>query len=143
MTTGFYFQLSFGGESIAFQEVSGIQTELNIDEVVRGGENRFKYKLPTASTFQNLILKRGVLAVNSRLLAWCTASVDGDFSQQIKTHDISVSLVDGMGRSLVVWTFYNAYPVKYTMSDLRSEENNIFLEDIELAYTYFNTHGAP
>jgi phage tail-like protein len=35
------------------------------------------------------------------------------------------------------WTFNNAYPVKYAVSDLNSQESNIAIESIELAYTYF------
>jgi len=41
------------------------------------------------------------------------------------------------GTVSVMWTFYNAYPVKYSVSDLKSQENELVLESIELAYTYF------
>jgi len=57
---GFYFELSFRGEDAAFQEVSGMSKELSVEEVVCGGENRFKYRLPTVSSSQNLVLKRAL-----------------------------------------------------------------------------------
>lgn len=36
-----------------------------------------------------------------------------------------------------MWTFYNAYSVKYSVSDIKSQENELVIESIELAYTYF------
>ncbi len=134
---GFYFQLSFKGEDAAFKEVSGISKELSMEEVVSGGENRFKYRLPTVTTSQNLVLKRALIPEGSKLIDWCASTMDESLASPIKTHDVSVSLFDASGTVSVMWTFYNAYPVKYAVSDLKSQENEIVLETMELAYTYF------
>jgi phage tail-like protein len=133
----FYFELSFKGEDAAFQEVTGISKELSIEEIVCGGENRFKYRLPGVSTSQNLVLKRAVVTEGSKLVDWCAGSIDGGLSKKIQPHDVTVSLLDKYGNVSVKWTFYNAYPVKYAVSDLKSQENNLVIETIELAYTYF------
>lgn len=138
MIPAFYFQLSFNGLDTAFQEVSGIHKELRIEEVVSGGENRFKYKLPSGVTCQNLVLKRALIASGSALIKWCSACIDGNLERPIATQDISVSLLNASGYPVVVWTFYNAYPVKYNVSDLKSDENKIMLEMIELSYNYFD-----
>jgi phage tail-like protein len=66
----FYFVLLFKGEKIAFQEISGMAEEMSVEEVVCGGENRFKYKLPTVATGQNLVLKRALVPVASKLVNW-------------------------------------------------------------------------
>lgn len=134
---GFYFMLSLKGEDAAFQEVSGISKELGIEEVVSGGENRFKYRLPTTSSSQNLVLKRALVPGGSNLIDWCVSSVDGGLTAVIQTNDVSVSLLDASGDILVMWTFHKAYPIKYSVSDLKSQENAIVIETIELAYTYF------
>lgn len=134
----FYFSLSFKGEDAAFQEVSGISKELNVEEVVSGGENRFKYRLPTVSTSHNLILKRALLPQGSQLIDWCASSIDEGLAKKIEPHDVSVKLLDAGGTVCVTWTFYNAYPVKYAVSDLKSQESALVLETIELAYTYFD-----
>lgn len=133
----FYFSLSFKGEDAAFQSVSGISKELTIEEVVCGGENRFKYRLPGVATSQNLVLKRAVINEDSKLLDWCAGIIDGGLFNKIKPHDVTVSLLDKIGNVSVQWTFYNAYPVKFALSDLNSQENNLVIETIELAYTYF------
>ncbi len=133
----FYFELSFKGEDAAFQEVSGISKELGIEEIVCGGENRFKYRLPGVATSQNLVLKRAVVTEDSKLLDWCASVIDGGLYNKIKPHDVTVSLLDKFGNVSVKWTFYNAYPIKYAVSDLKSQDNSLVIETIELAYTYF------
>lgn len=134
---GFYFKLSFKGEDAAFKEVSGISKELHLEEVTCGGENRFKYRLPTVATGQNLVLKRALITEGSELADWCASTMDDGLVNSIETHDVSVSLLDQDGYVSVMWTFYNAYPVKYSISDLKSQESEIVMESIEFAYTYF------
>lgn len=134
---GFYFQLSFKGQEAAFQEVSGIAKELGVEEVVCGGENRFKYKLPTVATNQNLVLKRALVPAGSHLVNWCANCIDQSFVNKISPHDVSVTLLAADGSPLKSWTFYNAYPVKYSVSDLKSQEDGLVIETMELAYTYF------
>ncbi len=134
---GFYFELSFKGEDAAFQEVSGMSKELGIEEVVCGGINNFKYKLPTVATNQNLVLKRALVPEGSQLVDWCSACMDMSLQNVITTHDVSVTLLNPDGSTCIMWTFHNAYPVKYSVSDLKSQDSSLVIESIELAYTYF------
>jgi len=134
----FYFSLSFPGEDAAFKEVSGISKELSIEEIVSGGENRFKYRLPTTSGSQNLVLKRAIVPIGSLLVYWCSSCIDQGLSQEIQTYNVILSLLDANGLVCMLWTFHNAYPVKYSVSDLNAQEGGIVIESIELAYTYFD-----
>lgn len=133
----FYFELSFVGGDAAFQEVTGISKELSVEEITCGGENRFKYRLPTVATSQNLVLKRAVVPSGSQLLNWCANCIDLGLASSIQPHDVNLSLLDSNGQVCMMWTFFSAYPVKYSVSDLKSEESGIAIESIELAYTYF------
>ena len=134
---GFFFELSFKGEDAAFQEVTGISKELSMEEVICGGENRFKYRLPTLATSQNLVLRRALVTQGSQLIDWCASTMDDGLATTITTHDVTVSLLGADKSVCAKWTFYNAYPVKYSVSDLKSQENALVVESIELAYTYF------
>lgn len=133
----FYFQLSFKGVDAAFQEVSGITKEFKLEEIACGGENRFKYRLPTIPTSQNLILKRALIPKGSALGNWCAHTLDDGLANTINPKDVRVSLMKSKKEPLITWEFFNAYPVKYAVSDLKSDENKIAIETIELAYTYF------
>ena len=72
----FYFTLSFPGVDAAFKEVSGISKELSVEKIVCGGENRFKYRLSTVFSSQNLILKRAIVPIGSLLMYWCVSCID-------------------------------------------------------------------
>lgn len=143
--TGFYFSLEFTGKGkgsdAAFQEVSGFSKELNVEEVVCGGENRFKYRLPSTTSFQNLVLKRGVALADSPLLGWCKDTLDNGLAKPIETRNVIVNLLNEKGQSCKSWSFVNAYPVKWSASELNSEKNAVFIETIELAYLYFEIAG--
>ena len=139
---GFYFKLSFTGVSsandVGFQEVSGISTEMGIEEITSGGENRFKYKLPTGTKYGNLVLKRGLMLDSSQLAQWCFSTIGSDLSQTIIPRTIIVSLMDPDGKPLMIWNFVRAWPVKWSISDLKSMEGEVVVESIEFAYNYFN-----
>lgn len=134
---GFYFSVAVDGISGtnegSFQEVSGLNASINLEEVKEGGENRFTYQLPLRPTYEKLILKRGLLK-GSPLITWVSDAIQ-NFVFKPKT--VSVKLLDENGAVLVTWTFTNAYPVAAKMSNLNAQENVVFTESIELAYNYF------
>ena len=142
---GFYFSLSFFDKEgvafetdVGFKEVSGISKEMSVEEFASGGENRFKYRLPTISKSKNLVLKRALVPKNSGLAQWCASTLDDGLSLPIQTKIVTVNLLGADGQVYMSWAFHNAYPVKYSISDLKSQESEILIESIELAYTYFN-----
>lgn len=138
----FYFELSFKGEDAAFQEVSGLSRELKMEEVGCGGENRFKYQLPTVTTSQKVVLKRAMVPSGSQLVNWCEASLNQGLANPIQTHDINISLFNPGKVVCAMWTLHKAYPVKYALSDLKSNANELLIETIELAYTYFDISSS-
>ncbi|MDU8498220.1 phage tail protein [Pseudomonas syringae] len=146
LLTSFYFSVSISGEGrgtdAAFQEVSGLSQETAIEEVVSGGENRFNYRLPGHTRYSNLILKRGVALADSPLIEWCQQTMDDGLRNPIQTRNIIVSLFDEEGVTRLSWNFVKAYPVKWSMSELKSQESNILVETIELAYQYFESDDS-
>ena len=140
---GFYFKLSFTGVNTsidyAFQEVSGISSEMGVEEITEGGENRFKYKLPSGAKYGNLIVKRGLVTPDSQLATWCADTVGSDFSTAISPKTINVMLMDASAQPIMIWNFVNAWPVKWSVSDLKSMNGEIAIESIEFAYNYFRT----
>ncbi len=139
--SSFYFSLSFGADTsstdAAFQEASGLSKEINMDDVVEGGENRFKYRLPTTTTFPNLVLKRGMTLETSALIDWCADVLDKGMSTTVTTKNVLLNLLNSKGQTCKSWTFNSAYPVKWSGAELTADKNAIFIETIELAYQYF------
>src|SRR5690242_1327286 len=95
----------------SFQEVSGIQAELEADSVTEGGENRFAYRLPRNVRYPNLVLKRGVVSSGSALADWMTTTFTSDLAVPIAPQDLLVSVLDENRNPLMAWTFHSAYPL--------------------------------
>ena len=125
-----------------FRRYQGSQKEYRIEEVTCGGENRFKYKLPVAPTSQNLVLKGALLSRTSKLATWCASTLDNGLSNKIITNDVTVSLMKTDTDPAISWVFHKSYPVKYSISDLKSDENKIAIETIELAYSFFEVSSG-
>lgn len=121
-------------EDSRFQEVSGLTSELGIEEVVEGGENRFSHRLPTRAKYSNLILKRGLLT-NSQLIDWCKDAIENFIFQPVT---VNVTLLNEEHEPLSnTYSFVRAWPVKWSISDFKAQDNSIVVESLELAYNYF------
>ncbi|MEM0939791.1 MAG: phage tail protein [Bacteroidota bacterium] len=126
----------------SFQEVSGLSAEMETESVIEGGENRFTHKVPKRTTYQNLILKRGLILSNSNFSKWCLEVLAGNLSKPIVPKNITVSLLNERGKPAMTWQFFNAWPVKVLTSDFQSMENKIVVETLEFAFQYFEQKAA-
>lgn len=133
----FHFRVAFGVSSDdddgRFQEVTGLSAEVGVEEYREGGLNTFAYRLPTGGKYGNLVLKRGYL--NATTVAdWCRRAIEHfDFSPTT----VDVSLLNEQHEPVAQWSFTRAYPVKWSVSDLRAQENALAIESLELAYQSF------
>ncbi|WP_143306498.1 phage tail protein [Chitinophaga vietnamensis] len=144
--TCFHFKVEFVGVDGAdsdteqrFQEVSGLSFEVETEEMREGGENRFVYKLPKRARYPNLVLKRGLLK-GTKLLDWFRKAMNTYFTVVVydfKPADITITLLDEADQPVAIWNVVQAYPLKWSTSDLKASENGIVVETLEMAYQYF------
>lgn len=142
----FHFKVEFLGVSgmgadteQRFQEVSGLSFEVETEIMREGGENRFEYKLPKRAKYPNLVLKRGLLK-GTAVLEWFKSAMSTYFTVAVydfKPADITITLLDEADQPVAIWNVIQAYPLKWSMSDLKSTENTVVIETMELAYQYF------
>ena len=140
--TSFSFNLSLTGSeelNTSFQEASGIDYQFTTEEIWEGGEKRFVHRLPGQEKDSNLVLKRGVNLKDSEIVRWRQEIFQGGLNSEIKVKNISVSLLDIDGEVLMRWNFENAYPVSWSVSYIDSLSNEIAIESLEFAYSYFTT----
>jgi phage tail-like protein len=136
--TGFHFKVSFeeisGQENDSlFQSVSGLNTEMETESFKEGGENRFEHVVPVRTKYPNLVLKRGML-VDSDLIKWCKDAFD---TLDIQPANVIISLLNEEHQPLISWNVVNAFPVKWSVSDLNAEEGKVLVETLELHYQYY------
>jgi phage tail-like protein len=136
----FCFSLSFTGDNeqteASFQEVSGISNEMQIEEIKEGGVNSFKHRVPSTIKHSNLVLRRGLISNDSLLAKWCKATLDGGLDKPIETKTILVSLLDENSQPLKTWSFADAWPVKWSISDFNSVNDELAVETFEFSYRY-------
>ena len=136
----FYFTVGFPkpdqGADTHFQDVTGISSEIETEDVVEGGENRYVHRLPKAVKHPKLVLKRGIAEISSPLVKWCRSVLEADFSAPIEPKEMTVYLLDENRDPIRGWSFVNAYPVNWEVENFNSTKNEVAIEKIELSYTY-------
>lgn len=133
----FFFEVIIGsGGDTSFQEVTGIKTELELESVAEGGENRFVHQLPKAVKHANLVLKRGIAKRDSALVKWCKSVLEQDFTKAIETRELQVRLLNENKEAVRSWSFVNAYPVSWEVESFNSTKNEVAIEKIELVYSH-------
>lgn len=140
LPAAFYFMVQFKDTSgiweVPFQEVSGIKTSMDVEEVKEGGENRFVHKLPKPVKQGNLVLKTAAQTQSAPLVKWCMAILESGFPYPIATKDVHVMLLNKEGQARMQWQFFNAYPVSWEIDTLNSTKNEVAVETVELCYAH-------
>ena len=134
---GFHFRVEFnlgeGTNDNRFQEVGGLTQELTTEEFREGGVNDHAYKLPNGTKYGNLVLKRAMF-LDSEVIKWCRDALE-NFS--FKPTNVLVSLLNESHTPLAAWQFSHAWPVKWSISEFKGQDNSMVIESLELAYQFF------
>jgi len=135
---GFFFRVEFqlGGTTSTdsmFQEVNGLNAELQTEEVKIGGENRYSQTLPIRAKYTDLVLKRGLL-VNSAVVKWCRDAIE---NLEMEPITIVITLMNEKNEPLQSYNIVNAWPKKWTISDFNAQESRIVVETMDISYQYY------
>lgn len=135
---GFHFRVDFEGinntQDIGFQSVSGLNSSVpNSKTYEEGGENRFTHRLPQRASFENLVLKRGML-IGSELIQWFKDALE---NFRFVPRNVTVTLLNENHEPLQVWEFVNAWPTKWNIDGFDAEKGGIVAETVEFSYQYF------
>lgn len=139
LPVSFYFTVEFQGGpnigSVAFKEVSGLHTEMELETISEGGVNDYELKLPRQVKHGNLMLKRAIMPVETNFGSWVREILEGNFSKPIQPRNIKVTLLNEDGDPMYYWTCSDAYPVKWDIEGFDSEKNTVAIETLEFTYT--------
>lgn len=127
----FYFQVKWDTNVMSFQEVTGLSTETQLLEYRHGDNPVFStIKMPGIKKLGNITMKKGVFKSDNKFWDWYK-----DIKMNtIKRIPITISLLDETGAPTMVWTLMNAWPIKITSTDLKSDGNDVAVESIEIAH---------
>lgn len=127
----FQFSVNMNGQTVSFQEVSGLDIEAQIIEYRAGDSPAWStVKMPGLRKFGNVTFKKGVFVHDNRFWAW----FDTTLMNTVPRTPLTISLLDQTGKATMIWTLANAWPTKITGTDLKSDGNEVAVETIEVAH---------
>lgn len=126
----YYVRIDGGLYRAVFTEVSGLQLETDIVEIVEGGNNALVHRLPGLTRAGNVTLRRGITRGNE-LLRWYARVIQGDMD--VRSVQISAYATDG--RPLLGWSLRRAFPVRWTGPTLAATGRDVAIESLELAHS--------
>lgn len=133
---GFRFQVEIAGiQDATFLECSGFETKLDVEEYKEGGLNDYLHKLPGRQSYTNVTLKRGV--VNSIELWDWLHRLSTAAAKSSEKKNMSVVLCNGKGEEQLRWNLIAAFPVKWSVPSMQSEQSSVYVESLEIAYQEF------
>lgn len=126
---------SFGNGG--FQECTGLELELDIQEYNEGGRNNGARRLVGRMKNTNLVFKRGMLmtaggVVNGEIWKWLQGIADDERPVRRLDGSIEVMLVsDQVGAT---WEFSSGLPVKVVGPQLNARTGEVAIEELHLAH---------
>ena len=144
----FYFKVELDNEEISFQEVSGLEANLEVESVVEGGNNLFSHRLPVRQTYNNITLNKAVVEEEDDFYQWIRDSlllqeniVNSSFGERVKTIGIHL-MSPKSAEEIRSWYIVDAYPIKWSISNLDASESKIAIDSVDLVFQYL-TNESP
>ena len=155
LLTTFRFEVAFervAGEGAedrlgdgGFQEVSGLEVEMDVAEYQEGGRNDGVVRRVGRAKFSTLICKRGMCGPsggNSKpeLWQWLQDVVAG--VRPVRRYDGTVTVMDQAGNPMAAWRFRRALPAKIVGPSLNAKTGEIAIEELHLAHEGLTLEGT-
>lgn len=130
---GQWFKVTLDGDPLKeeahFSEVTGLDVYVDCLEIQEGGVNTGPHKMPGATRFPHLILKRG-LTKSKAFFKWAFDTANRD----VKRMGGKIALCKRDGTPVIEWTFEKGWPCRYEGPRLDSATGQLAIECIEIAH---------
>ena len=128
----FYFSVDIDDlTDLPFQEVSGLKVEADNISYRHGNDPSFgTIQMPGIKKSGNLILKKGVFA-NETLFNSLISKIRLNTYKRIT---VVIRLMDETTEPRMTWEINNAFPLKYTSTEMNSESSEAAIESIEFSH---------
>ena len=127
----FHFIVTIDGVDIAFQEVSGLDTEEDVIAYRNANNPIFPtVKMPGLKKASDITMKKGLFKNDTALFDYF-ASVK---MNAVAGKTVTITLVDEDKKAMFVWTLKNAYPKKVTGTSMNAKSSDVAIEEIVFAH---------
>jgi phage tail-like protein len=120
----------------AFQECTGLDVELDVQELVEGGRNNGVIRRVGRAKYSPIVLKRGMFysddVVNRDLWTWLEDVASG--VRPVRRYDGIVEVMS-VGETVAArWLFERGLPAKITGPQLNAKTGEIAIEELHIAH---------
>lgn len=128
----FHFKVTIGDKGeIAFQEVSGLDTEHDLMEYRAGNSVDFsRNKMPGWRKASDISLKKGIFKDDTALFDYFMEVK----MNTIKRETVTIQLLDEEHNPMFTWTLKNAFPMKVTSTDMNAQKSEVAIEEMVLSH---------
>jgi phage tail-like protein len=136
----FHFKVTLGDKGeIAFQEVSGLDFEVELIEYRAGNSPEFsKVKMPGLKKYSDITMKKGMFKADDKLFQWINEIKMNTIARQ----NITIQLLDEEHNVLFTWSLKNAFPMKVTGTDLNAQNSEAAIEEIVITHEGLTMEAA-
>lgn len=128
----FHFKVTIGSKgAIAFQEVSGLDTEYDVIEYRAGNSPEFTtVRMPGLKKHSDITLKKGMFSGDTTLFDYFSSVKMNTFARET----VTIQLLDEAQEPLFTWTLQNAFPKKVTGASLNAKTSEAAIEELILGH---------
>jgi phage tail-like protein len=114
----------------AFAEVDGLEMSMEPKAIHQGGDNTRHIHLPSAISYSQLTLKRGMTA---DLSLWNWFALAGQLNRAVKANG-KVTIWDANGTPRITFVLTGCLPVKMRAPSLNAKDGLVAIEEMQLVY---------
>jgi phage tail-like protein len=128
------FELADG----AFQECSGLEIEMDVQEYQEGGRNNATVRRVGRARYSPIILKRGMFysgdsgPANKALWKWLQDVVSG--VRPVERYDGTIEVMSKADDVSATWTFDRGLPMKIRGPELNAKTGEVAIEELHIAH---------
>lgn len=139
------FSLTIDGREMgSWRECTGLSVQVDVQEIVEGGENQFVHKVPGRMKWTNIVLKRGI-SDSDALFDWFKKTSGDGFAgegDRLTRHTGEICLRAADDARVRSWSFEGAFPVKWTGPTLAATARDVAGEELEIAHHGFTSSSG-
>ena len=121
----------------AFQECSGLEVEMDVQEYLEGGRNDGVIKRVGRAKYSPIVLKRGMFygqsgLANRDLWNWIQRVVAGD--RPVARYDGPIRVFSSGENPSATWVFDRGLPMKIRGPELNAKTGEVAIEELHIAH---------
>ncbi|HEV7745443.1 MAG TPA: phage tail protein [Pyrinomonadaceae bacterium] len=121
----------------AFQECTGLEVEMDVQEYLEGGRNDGVIKRVGRAKYSPIILKRGMFygsggAANRDLWNWIQGVVAG--ARPVARYDGVIEVMSSGMKVSATWVFDRGLPMKIHGPELNAKTGEVAMEELHIAH---------